>query len=282
MKLRDLFCFSLTAFVLAPLSASDFADAKAARQPIPHDVTVQAAELFAAIEAGDVEAKFIPLGAERANVLLTNKTDRVLGIELPEAIAAVPILGQFGNRFGGNGLGGNGFGGNGFGGNGAGGNGFGGQQFGGQQGGGGTQGVGGGFGGVNQGGNNGFLRIPPGKMRKVAATTVCLEHGKPEPNPRIEYRMMPITDYTSDTRLHTLCAKVGTGEIKQNTGQAIAWNLANNLSWERLAKENRVESRYLGNIRRFTNKELKDARAFVFVESFSDLANDETDSSGGL
>ena len=93
-------------------------------------VEPRSVELFAAMEAGDIEVRYIPRDAREANVMIRNNTDRPLRIEMPEAFAGVPVLAQFG-----------------------GGGGFGGGQQGGGFGGGGNQGQGGGFGG---GGGGGF------------------------------------------------------------------------------------------------------------------------------
>lgn len=227
------------------------------------DGKVVAIDLFEAEKAGDIRVRFIPTNATRANVLITNQTDRVLHLQLPEAIAAVPVLAQFG--VGNRGAGGGQFGGNGqLGGNG---------QFGGQAGGGATQGVGGGFdagqgqgfGGGNPfgGGGNAFMgamRVPPNKKRKIIARTVCLEHGKPEPNPKIAYQMIPVESFTDDPRIAGLCRDLAGGAIDPTAAQALAWHLSNGLSWDTLAQLNRIESRYRGNIKYFTEETLKAAK----------------------
>lgn len=217
------------------------------------------AEFFRGIDEELLEVKFIPQDAWKANVLVRNNTDEFLHVQLPDAFAAVPVLAQFGNQ-GGQNLGDQNFGGN---------DGFGGGGGGGQ-----SQGVGGGFNagqgqgqgpGMGQAGfqAGGLMRIPPGKTRKLKATTVCLEHGKPEPNPRIEYRIIPIDQFTDDERVAKLCAQLAQGEIRQKAAQATAWHLANGLSWTRLAGINRMESRYLGHLKMFNKKDLKDAETFV-------------------
>lgn len=220
------------------------------------------AELFAGIDADLIDVKFIAQDASKANVLLQNNTDRVLHIQLPNAFAAVPVLAQFGPGGGQNG-------------------GF--DMFGqGGGGGGNTQGVGGGFNmgqgqglgqgfgqqGFGQGQGQGFrfgglMRIPPGKTRKLKATTVCLEHGKPEPNPRLAYRIIPIKQFTSDQRVADLCSKLAQGKVSQDVAQAAAWHLSNGLSWERLVGLNRIESPYLGKIPYFSAAELDKARKLV-------------------
>jgi hypothetical protein len=230
---------------------------------------VNAVELYEAVEAGQVSIKFIPASAVKANVLIENMTDRVMHIELPDAIAAVPVLAQLG-------LGQNA-----------------GQNGGGAQ----TQGVGGGLnagngmqpgrgfgnGFGNAAGNNpqrgqadgfgmGLMRLAPQQTRKLTATTVCLEQGKPEPHPRIAYQMIPIEGFTSDAGVIELCRRLGRGEVEPQAAQAAAWHLANELTWEQLAQLNRIESRYLGNVRFFTPSEL--ARAKEVVESLSQPPTD--------
>ncbi|GAA5507044.1 hypothetical protein [Novipirellula caenicola] len=221
--------------------------------------------LFEAIDSKQVSVQFIALDANRANVLIENNTNHVLHLELPDAIAAVPVLAQFG---------------------------FGGQQqagFGAAQGqagqSGGNQSVGGGFQqGGQQGGNAfgnnfgnvgggnarqndgfgmGFMRIAPQKTRKLVATTVCLEQGKPEPNAKVKYRMVPIEQYTQDARLIELCRQLALKNVSQNVAQAVAWHYANGLTWEKLGKLNRIESRYLGNVPMFRAQELKDAKTLA-------------------
>ena len=216
-----------------------------------------AIDLFQAAADEQIGLRFIPIDASRGNLLIDNQTGELLTIKLPDAFAAVPVLAQFGQQ---------GFG----------------QQGGGQQGGGGggaSQAVGGGLDqggggqnfGQNQGQGNrqvgGFMRIAPNRPRKVKAITVCLEHGKPEPNPRIKYTIMPIGDYTEDKRVAKLCSSLARRDISQNAAQAAAWHLANGLDWEKIAKLNRVESKYLGNIRFFRSKEITAAKKFI--ESFA-------------
>src|SRR5688572_9152818 len=64
----------------------------------------QPVELFAAMKSGEIEVQYIPKDAKQANVLIRNKTDKPLSVQLPRAFTAVPVLAQFG----GGGLGGGG------------------------------------------------------------------------------------------------------------------------------------------------------------------------------
>jgi hypothetical protein len=234
-------------------------------RPAEANAVAPAADLFHAMDDGSIDVRLIAQNAQRANVLIKNNTDRVLHIRVPDAFAAVPVLGQFdpnqGLGMGGPGGGGGatqgvggGFGQQGFG-QGLGQQGFGQQGFG--------QGLGQGRQGFGGQGNRfgGMMRIGPEKTRKLTATTVCLEHGKPEPHPRVAYRIMPIEAFTDDARVARLCEKLGRGDVQQNTAQALAWHLANGLEWDQLAKVNRVESRYLGNVPMFSSAELKEAQS---------------------
>ncbi len=181
-------------------------------------------ELFAAIESGDIEVKLICKDATTGNVMITNKTKKPLSIKLPDAFAGVPVAAQLGCP-------GGGFGG--FPGGGGGGIGGGSQGLGGGGGGFGGGG-GGGFGGG--GGGGGFFNVAPEKVGKIKVVTVCLEHGKDDPNPRIPYALKPIESFTDNQEVVELVKMVSRGEIDQHSGQAAAWHLANGMTWQELAQ----------------------------------------------
>ena len=238
----------------------------------------QVVQLFDAMEQELVEVKFVPVDSSRANVLLKNLTNETLTVALPAKFGAVHVLGQFGagglgagglggiglggggggqglgGGFGGGGLGGGGFGGGGFGGAGlGGGGGFGGGGFGGA-----GLGAGAGFGGPGLGGG-GFFRVAPDKTKKLSVRTVCLEHGKDDPNPRMKYTLVPLEQLTTAPEIQELCVQLGEGAIAQSVAQAAAWHLANGLSWDELAAKNRVESIYTGHTKYFSSAELQAA-----------------------
>ena len=217
------------------------------------------AEFFAAMDAGKIDVKYIPRDATQANVLVKNLTDKPLNIQLPAAFAGVPVQAQMGGMGGGGmgGMGGGGMGGGGMGG----GMGGGGQAGGGGMGGGGMGG--GGMGGGGMGGGGGFMRVPPSRMKKMTVTTVCLEHGKPDPNPKVPYKIIPLDQFTKDENVRVVCEALGNGMVTQNTAQAAAWHLMDKMSWQELAAKNRIESKYTGNVRWFSNIELRTAAAVV-------------------
>lgn len=186
--------------------------------------------LFAAMEEGVVETKLIPKNSLGGNLIITNTQPEPITVQIPAGFVGVPVSAQFG--------GGGGFG-QGGGGLGQGGGGLG-QQGGGQQAvGGGQQGGGLGGGGIGQqgGGQQGFFSIPPQRAVIVPYTSVCLEHGKTEPNPRMQYVIVPVEKYTDNVALQKLVTMVGSGRMDQGAAQAAAWNIANGMSWQELANK---------------------------------------------
>ncbi len=239
--------------------------AEAATGKVKERVAIEpAARMVCCRRAGQIEVKFIPKDATEATVIVKNLTDKPLTIKLPEAFAAVPIQAQGMMGGGMGGMGGGGMGGMGGGGMGGMGGGGGGQGMGGGMGGGGMGGMGGGgMGGGGMGGMGGMMRIAPEKQSKMKVVTVCLEHGKPDPNPKMAYKMIPADKFIKDERVMNLCKMLGNGLTTQNTAQAAAWHLTDGMSWDQLAAKNRVESKYTGNIAFFNPFELRQASLLV-------------------
>ena len=269
---------SLGSIPLHPIQADE------AAHPVADPAGIEQVELFEGIETKLISVKFIPLGSDRANVIFQNHSDRALDVALPPAFGAVHVVGQLGNGLGAGGAGLPGLGGPGGAGLGAQG-GFGAAGGGLAGAGGGGQGLGGGFGaGLGGGGNlggggigggniggggwgngngRGLFRIEPDKSRKLSVNTVCLEHGKRDPNPRLHYQIVPLQLVNTAANVERLCIELGNGRVEQPVAQAAAWHLANALSWEQLAAKNRVESRFTGNERYFKLEQLQAAAALA-------------------
>jgi hypothetical protein len=176
-------------------------------------------ELFAGMESGEIEVKVFPKDATTGTVTIKNNTDKPLTIKMPPAVAGVPVLAQL---CGGGGFCGGGGGGNN---NGGGNQGFGGGMMG-----------GGGMGGGGMGGmGGGFFNVAPDKVAKVKLVTVCLDHGKEDPNPHIEYKLVPIESYAKDQAVTETIKLMLAGKLDQHSAQAAAWHLQNGLSWQELA-----------------------------------------------
>jgi hypothetical protein len=178
-------------------------------------------DLFDAMKSGKIAVKYIAHNSRDGQLLVTSKADQPLTIKLPEAFAAVPVLAQAVNGAG----------------NGAANNGarksYNNNNNNNQ-----NQGLGGGglgaAGGYGGGFGGGAFDVPPEKTAKIKLETVCLEHGKKEPNPRVPYEIRPIETFTSDANVQELCKLLGTGQVSQRAAQAAAWHLANHMTWEQL------------------------------------------------
>jgi hypothetical protein len=228
-------------------------------------------ELFAGIEQGKLEARMIPKDSTECRIFITNKTDEPLNVSLPGALAGAPVLAQFapGNfqpgmqPFPGN------------------------QPFAGNQNNAPQQlGIGNPFGNVPGMGNPGnqFFNVPgannnaipgmgrrrqpnfapfniaPENVAQLRLRCVCLEYGKPNPRPRMDYEIKPIESVSEKPEVRELCRMLGHGLVSQRGAQAAAWHLANDMSWEKLAKLRRKLA--MGRITQpfFTSRQLAEGK----------------------
>jgi len=240
----------------------------------PNKATAKRVEMFAAMDNGLITVDYIGKDSTEANLIFRNKGSEPLDIVLPETFGAVPVLAQ--GMMGGGGMGGMGGGGmGGMGGGGMGGGGMGG----GGMGGGGNQGMGGGMGGGGMGGGGmggmggggmggmggggmgmgGMMRVEPDRPRRMTVATLCLEHGKPDPNPRVKYRVVRLAEVNAAPEIAELCKAVARGDVPQNTAQAAAWHIANGLTWEELTNKPRMISEYTGIEYYFNRVEIQNA-----------------------
>lgn len=83
----------------------------------------------------------------------------------------------------------------------------------------------------------GPFSLPPERTRTLRVPTVCLEYGKREPSPRVEYRMTELTECSTDPRLQDVLDSLADGRLSQKAAQAAAWHVASGRSWEQLAAE---------------------------------------------
>jgi len=206
--------------IVLALALPEIAAAKKTPRIIPGSKSV---DFFSALDQGQIAATVIPRDSRQLTVQVENKTDKPLSIRLPESIAAVPVLAQMlmpgqlpGNNFLPNNQ---------------------------QQ----PQGVGAPFGGPQMGNNRfqggpGFnlpggplFNVLPGKIVKKKLPCVCLDFGKPDPRPRIPYRIERLESVSSKPEVRELLVLLGQGVCSQKTAQIAAWHLANDMSWQELA-----------------------------------------------
>ena len=178
--------------------------------------TAEKVELFSAIKARQIGVKLIPKDATQATVIIKNRTDRPLSIQMPRTFAGIPVLAQNNN---------------------AGGNNSGSSSS--------NQTMGGGMmgGGMMGGGmmGGGMFNVGPERVGKIKVATVCLEHGKKDPNPRVPYKIRPITEFTRNTELIEVVKMLGDGKLNQMAAQAAAWHLSDGLTWQQLASQVKIK-----------------------------------------
>ncbi|MFH1924520.1 MAG: hypothetical protein ABIP48_32105, partial [Planctomycetota bacterium] len=103
--------------------------------------------------------------------------------------------------------------------------------------------MGGGMGGMG----GGMFNIPPEKVGKLKVTTVCLEHGKREPRPAMEYEIRPIEEFTDRVEVHEVCRMLANGMMPQRVAQVAAWHLTDDMSFQELAAK---EIRFANGMKR--------------------------------
>lgn len=240
--------FPAAALVLAALAAPAVARGPAVASS---SALADAQDILAAEAAGLVNVKFIPNDSRTAQVVVTNRSDRPLTLRLPAGFAGVPVLAQMGGMQGG------GFGAGGIGG--------------------GAQNVGGG------GMGGGPFSLPPERTRTLRVPTVCLDHGKREPTPRIAYRMTALENCSTDPRLKDVMACLSSGAISQKVAQAAAWHISSGRTWQQLSAEMIVMAGGTPDVPFFTPAELAAARRLVeeSTSRHSPVSSESSDSSAG-
>jgi len=234
----------------------------------PSNVSAKKIEMFDAMDNGLITVDYIGRDATQANLIFRNQGKEPLDIVLPATFGAVPVLAQ-GFPPAGNGIG------QGFGvGPGLGAGQGGGQGIGGGIGGGGNvgaQGFGQGFGqGIGQGNGQGggvqgaagggFFRVEPDKPRKMSVATICLDHGKADPNPRMKYKVVRLAEANESKVIEGFCRGLADRKISQNVSQAAAWHVANGMSWDELIQKPKVVSQYTGIEMFFSKSEIEAAK----------------------
>jgi len=68
----------------------------------------------------------------------------------------------------------------------------------------------------------GLFSIPPGKTIRLPVTSVCLEYGKPEPNSRLNYVIVPVERYSTNPVFHELLPLFTETRASQKAAQAAA------------------------------------------------------------
>lgn len=238
----------------ACLAATALAASKLPTKKLQFDPNLPVSDVFDAMEAGTIETTVIARNANEANLLVTNKSDTPVSIKLPQAMVAVQVLKQWGqpNRPGGAQM--------------AGGNMMGGAQ---------PMGVGQNNQGMNNNNNmqqngfpnngpgNGIFSVPPQKTVQVPLKGVCLAEGRPDPRPRMTYKLVKLEVYTSDPALQETLKLFAATDIDLQTAQAAVWHLTNNMSWDQLRAKEIDRLGGLNPLPYFSDKQLEDAEKMI-------------------
>ncbi len=261
-------CRANSLFLLLVLSSFEAACGDAGRviTSPKFDASAKQVELFQGLEDGTFETKVIPLGPQGGNLLIVNKTDQPLTVKMPKSFVAVHVLKQF-QPLQPNGIQNNQTGN---------------QQQGAQQavGGGSQQNngqanpFGNGANGNAQGNGNGFFSIPPERTIKVSYVSTCLEHGKADPTPRANYKLVRTADYTKDRVLQQLIAMVASGRLNAKSAQAAIWNRTDDMTWRELA--HKYSYSVMGKVPYFRASELSAAKEIA--SHATKLADDNSQS----
>ena len=73
------------------------------------------------------------------------------------------------------------------------------------------------------------------RLHQMPLHSVCLEHGKDNPRPKMKYRLVSVEEYTDNVVLQDLIRVYASGRLDREVAQVAAWRVANNLTWQQLA-----------------------------------------------
>ena len=232
----------LVAEVAAPLSA---ARGEGANSSTP----VESIDLFDAMKSGSLDATFVAKSSKRGRIIMHNKSDQPMSVEIPDAFIGVPLA-QMGGMGGGGMGGGMGGGQQSVGGGGGGGRG------------GGGGGRGGGGGGRGGGGRGGFS-IPPEKTVRVDVPLLCMDHGLREPSSSKPYAIVPIENVIQDPAVIEVIAAYANGDLPTGAAQAAIWNMNSEVSFQELSQKLTGTARSIVREPYFSQDEIQTAMAIV-------------------
>jgi hypothetical protein len=211
-------------------------------------------ELFAAIDQGMVAVRFIPRSAREASLLVTNKSPRPVSVRLPASFVGVPVLAQFQNGNQNNPFA---------------------DLFQGppQQ----SRSSRSASQGLGSGSDQVLFNIAPEKVARVKVDCVCLDHGHPDPSPKIPYQLQKCETYVKGPEVAELLKSLADKRVSREAVQAAAWHLNSGLSWQELTKLRSGERRLVGvDPAMFTRGQLESAHRLVETASKAAAAAEPT------
>ena len=79
--------------------------------------------------------------------------------------------------------------------------------------------------------------VLPGASLAVKVPTVCLDHGRREPMPRMPYQLVAFEKVSQDPKVALILGGLASGQLSQKVAQAAAWHLSSGRTLEQLAAE---------------------------------------------
>ncbi|HBE67159.1 MAG TPA: hypothetical protein DDW52_03320 [Planctomycetaceae bacterium] len=123
--------------------------------------------------------------------------------------------------------------------------------------------------------------IEAGDTRRFTANTVCLDYGKPDPTPRMHYKIVRLKNLGRGEDVSRIVKALANSQIGQPVAQALAWHATTDMNWKEISRINRVESRYTGSIRYFRPTTIRQAMTLASHFGGDSVDGNESSASRG-
>ncbi len=141
------------------------------------------------------------------------------------------------------------------------------------------------------------VAVPVGETVDLTIPGVCLNYGLPAPTPRNTFRLVDVSEYTTNARIRRALRSLATYGTSHGVAQAVMWNVCNELPFEQMAEQTgkvmnfheiALAARFVDALDAAGSSELVDpaslshARIFVQVRGQGELSTDAKRLAAGL
>jgi hypothetical protein len=81
------------------------------------------------------------------------------------------------------------------------------------------------------------VAVPVGETVDLTIPGVCLNYGLPAPTPRNTFRLVDVSEYTTNARVRKALRSLATYGTSHGVAQAVMWNVCNDLPFELMAEQ---------------------------------------------
>ena len=81
------------------------------------------------------------------------------------------------------------------------------------------------------------VAVPVGETVDLTIPGVCLNYGLPAPTPRNTFRLVDVSEYTTNARIRRALRSLATYGTSHGVAQAVMWNVCNDLPFEQMAEQ---------------------------------------------